>query len=59
MALIDSTISREKVKIPTYLKVSSTPLGDTFGKSGEQDEPSLCMKCAASQDMGLNRKNGA
>ena len=32
MTLIDSTISREKVEIPMHLKISMTPLGQTFGK---------------------------
>lgn len=44
MALIDSTIGREKVEIPAHLNVSVTPLGETFGsedRSGKLDAPSL------------------
>ena len=41
VTLVDSTISREKVKIPTNLKVSVTPLDPTFDpghRSRKSDE---------------------
>ena len=59
VALIDSTISREKIEIPAHSIVSVTALGETFGsedKSGKLDELSHSISIGVSLIENWNRK---
>ena len=59
VALIDSTISREKIEIPAHSIVSVTALGETFGsedKSGKLDELSHSISIGVSLIENWHRK---